>query len=86
MRDICDADAMASLERRGLIQLVTDGSHTLVQLNHPMLGEAATRHAGVVRSRQLNGILAKTLRKHLRAAGRRSQISDPAVESSWRSS
>ncbi|MCA2238104.1 AAA family ATPase [Mycobacterium avium] len=77
LRDICDADAMASLERRGLIQLVTDGSHTLVQLNHPMLGEAATRHAGVVRSRQLNGILAKTLRKHLRAAGRRSQISDP---------
>ncbi len=77
LRDICDADAMASLERRGLIQLVVDGSHTLAQLNHPILGEAATRHAGVVRSRQLNGILAETLRRHLRAGGRRSQFSDP---------
>ncbi|GAB1816156.1 LuxR C-terminal-related transcriptional regulator [Mycobacterium sp. MUNTM1] len=77
LRDICDADAMANLERRGLIQLVADGSHTVAQLNHPMLGEAAVRHAGVVRSRQLNGILAKALRRHLRAVGRRSQISDP---------
>ncbi|OBB88210.1 LuxR family transcriptional regulator [Mycobacterium colombiense] len=77
LRDICDADAMANLERRGLIQLVADGSHTVAQLHHPMLGEAAVRHAGVVRSRQLNGILAKVLRRHLRAAGRRSQISDP---------
>jgi DNA-binding CsgD family transcriptional regulator len=75
LREICDADAMASLERRGLIQLVADGSHTLAQLNHPMLGEAATRHAGVVRSRQLNGILAQALQKHERA-GRRSQLSD----------
>ncbi|MEE3754396.1 LuxR C-terminal-related transcriptional regulator [Mycobacterium intracellulare] len=77
LRDVCDADAMAHLERRGLIQLVVDGSHTLAQLNHPMLGEAATRHAGIVRSRQLNGILAKTLRRHLRASGRRSHFSDP---------
>ncbi|WP_406817893.1 LuxR C-terminal-related transcriptional regulator [Mycobacterium sp. M23085] len=76
LRDICDADAMANLERRGLIQLVADGSHTVAQLNHPMLGETATRRAGVVRSRQLNGILAKTLRRHLRAAGRRSQLPD----------
>ncbi|WP_407559663.1 LuxR C-terminal-related transcriptional regulator [Mycobacterium paraintracellulare] len=77
LRDICDADAMANLERRGLIQLVADGTHTLAQLNHPMLGEAATRHAGIVRSRQLNGILAKTLRRHLRAGGRRSHFADP---------
>ncbi|RAU98387.1 LuxR family transcriptional regulator [Mycobacterium colombiense] len=76
LREIGDADAMANLERRGLIQLVTDGSHTLVQLNHPMLGEAATRHAGMVRSRQINGLLVKTLRRHLRAAGRRSQLPD----------
>jgi DNA-binding CsgD family transcriptional regulator len=77
LRDICDADAMANLERRGLIQLVVDGSHTLAQLNHPMFGEVAIRRAGMVRSRQLNGILAKTLRRHLRTAGRRSQLPDP---------
>ncbi|GFG95647.1 hypothetical protein MTIM_15260 [Mycobacterium timonense] len=60
LSDICDAEAMATLERRGLIQLVADGSHTLAQLNHPMLGEAAIRYAGTVRVRQLNGLLAKT--------------------------
>jgi DNA-binding CsgD family transcriptional regulator len=70
LRGICDADAAASLERRGLIQLVADGSHTLAQLNHPMLGEAATRCAGVVRSRQLNGMLAQALQKHLETGGR----------------
>ncbi len=76
LRDICDADAMANLERRGLIQLVADGSHTLAQLNHPTIGEVAIRRAGMVRLRQLNGILAKTLRRHLRTAGRRSQLPD----------
>lgn len=76
LSDICDAEAMATLERRGLIQLVADGSHTLAQLNHPMLGEAAIRYAGTVRVRQLNGLLAKTLRRHLRGVARRSQLSD----------
>ncbi|BBY37482.1 LuxR family transcriptional regulator [Mycobacterium mantenii] len=66
LRDICDPDAVAALERRGLIQLIPDGSHTVAQLNHPMLGEAATRHAGMVRSRQLNGKLARALQKHQR--------------------
>ncbi|OBJ00430.1 helix-turn-helix transcriptional regulator [Mycobacterium sp. 1465703.0] len=76
LREICDADAVANLERRSLIQLVADGSHTLAQLNHPMLGEAAIRNAGVIRSRQLNGKMARALQKHGRAAGRRSQLSD----------
>ena len=76
LRGICDADAAARLERRGLIQMVADGSHTLAQLNHPMLGEAATRRAGVVRSRQLNGMLAQALQKHLRSGGRRSRSPD----------
>lgn len=70
LRGICDAGVAAGLERRGLIQLVVDGSHTLAQLNHPLLGDAATRGAGVVRSRQLNGILARALRRHLHAGGR----------------
>ncbi|OBB95322.1 LuxR C-terminal-related transcriptional regulator [Mycobacterium sp. 852002-40037_SCH5390672] len=69
LRDICDAGALATLERRGLIQLVADGSHTVAQLNQPMLGEAATRHAGMVRSRHLNGVLARALQKHERAGG-----------------
>ncbi|OBJ27371.1 helix-turn-helix transcriptional regulator [Mycobacterium colombiense] len=70
LRDICDAEAVATLERRGLIQLVADGSHTVAELNHPMLGEAATRHAGMVRARQLNGKLARALQKHERAGDR----------------
>ncbi|WP_231998268.1 LuxR family transcriptional regulator [Mycobacterium sp. 1245499.0] len=67
LRDICDPEAVASLERRGLIQLVADGSHAVAQLNQPMLGEAATRHAGMVRSRQVNGKLVRALQKHERA-------------------
>ena len=70
LREICDANAIANLERRGLIQLVTDGSHTLAQLNSPMLGEAATRHAGMVRFRQLNGKLARAIQNQQRAGGR----------------
>ncbi|WP_338326013.1 helix-turn-helix transcriptional regulator [Mycobacterium marseillense] len=77
LRDICDADAVAALERRGLIQLVADGSHTVAQLNHPTLGEAATRHSGMVRSRQLNGKLARALQKHERAEGRLHKLRGP---------
>ncbi len=69
LRDICDAEAVATLERRGLIQLVADGSHTVAQLSHPMLGEAATRYAGMVRARQLNGKIARALQKHEQAGG-----------------
>jgi DNA-binding CsgD family transcriptional regulator/energy-coupling factor transporter ATP-binding protein EcfA2 len=75
LRAVCDADAAANLERRGLMQLVVDGSHTLAQLNHPLLGDAATRHAGAVRSRQLNGILAQALQKHLQA-GEHTHLTD----------
>ncbi|OBB88209.1 LuxR family transcriptional regulator [Mycobacterium colombiense] len=79
LRRICDAEAVATLERRGLIQLVADGSHTVAQLSHPMLGEAATRHAGMVRARQLNGKIARALQKHERAAGRR-RLRQPALQ------
>ncbi|WP_406817894.1 LuxR C-terminal-related transcriptional regulator [Mycobacterium sp. M23085] len=77
LRDICDAAAVAAVERRGLIQLVADGSQTVAQLNHPMLGEAATRRAGMVRARQLNGKLARALQKHQRAAGRPVRLPGP---------
>ncbi len=77
LRGVCDGDAVARLERRGLIQLTADESHTLVQLNPPILGEAALRHAGTVRSRQLNGILAQAFQKHLQAGARRPRPPDP---------
>ncbi|MGZ4528115.1 MAG: LuxR C-terminal-related transcriptional regulator [Mycobacterium sp.] len=76
LREICDPDVVARLERRGLIQLVADGSHTLAQLNHRMLGEAAIRRAGTVRSRQLNGVLARAFANHFEAQGRSSMLSD----------
>lgn len=76
LRELCDAEAVARLERRGLIQLLADGSETVAQLNHPVLGDAAIRLAGVVRSRQLNGLLAQALQKHLRAGGRRARLPD----------
>jgi DNA-binding CsgD family transcriptional regulator len=67
MRGLCDADAVGRLERRGIIQFVADQSHTVVRLFHPVLGEAALQCAGVVRTRQLNGVLAQHLQKQVQA-------------------
>ncbi|MEZ0366363.1 LuxR C-terminal-related transcriptional regulator [Mycobacterium sp. pUA109] len=66
LRGLCDDRALARLARRGFIQLVADGSDTVARLNHPVLGEAALRLAGVVRTRQLNGLLAQALQTHRR--------------------
>jgi DNA-binding CsgD family transcriptional regulator len=76
LRELCDAEAVARLERRGLIQLVADGSDVVARLNHPIVGEAALQLAGVVRSRQLNGRLAQALQKHLEAGSQRSRTPD----------
>ena len=76
LRGLCDADAVGRLERRGVIQVVADGANTVARLNHPLMAEAAIRHAGVVRSRQLNGMLAQHLRKNLQAEGQRSRLPD----------
>ena len=76
LRGLCDADAVADLERRGLIQLVADKSHTLARLFHPIVGEVAIQRAGVVRLRQLNGMLAQHLRKHLQTHERPSRLPD----------
>ena len=76
LRGLCDADAVTRLERRGFIQLLTDESHTVVRLIHPILGEATLQRAGAVRSRQLNGILAQHLRKQMQAMEQRSQAPD----------
>ena len=64
LQAVCDAHAVARLERRGLIQLVADGAQNVARLNHPVIGEAAVRRAGIVRTRQVNTILAQQLRKH----------------------
>ena len=80
LRALCDADAVGALERRGVIQVVADGSNTVARLNHPILGEAAIRHAGVVRSLKLNGMLAQHLRKNLEANGQRSRLHDVRAE------
>ena len=76
LRGLCDADAVAQLERSGLIQMVADEAHTVARLAHPVMGEAAIRHAGVVRSRQLNGMLAQHLRKQMQEEERRSGLPD----------
>jgi DNA-binding CsgD family transcriptional regulator len=76
LRGLCDADAVERLERRGIIQLVADGPATVARLSHPIIGEAAIRLAGVVRSRQLNSMLAQALRKHLHRGDRRSRLPD----------
>lgn len=75
LRTLCDADVVARLERRGLIQLVSNGSHLLARLNHPIMGEAVLRHAGVVRTRQLNSLLARQLSQQARCAGLRDERS-----------
>jgi DNA-binding CsgD family transcriptional regulator/energy-coupling factor transporter ATP-binding protein EcfA2 len=76
LRELCDADAVARLERRGVVQLIADGSDTVARLHHPIVGEVAIECAGVVRSRQLNGMLAQALQKRLQAGGRRSRLPD----------
>ncbi|OBG29368.1 LuxR C-terminal-related transcriptional regulator [Mycobacterium sp. 852002-51057_SCH5723018] len=76
LREICDADAAARLERRGMIQLFADRSQTMAQLNDPVVGEVALEQAGVVRSRQLNGTLAQAVRRYLQAEGKRVRSPD----------
>jgi DNA-binding CsgD family transcriptional regulator/energy-coupling factor transporter ATP-binding protein EcfA2 len=74
LRGLCDADALAHLERDGIIQLVVDESHTVARLAHPIVGEVALKRAGVVRSRQLNGMLAQHLRKKMQVPDVRTRI------------
>ncbi|HZU45850.1 MAG TPA: AAA family ATPase, partial [Mycobacterium sp.] len=76
LRGLCDAEVVARLERRGVVQLVVDSSKTVARLFHPILGEVAMQLAGVVRSRQLNSMLAQHLRKYLQMEGRRSRSPD----------
>ncbi|HZE16888.1 MAG TPA: AAA family ATPase, partial [Mycobacterium sp.] len=76
LRGLCDADAVAHLERDGTIQVVVDESHTVARLAHPIVGEVALKRVGVVRSRQLNGMLAQHLRKKMQTQEQRSRLPD----------
>ncbi|HUH67520.1 MAG TPA: LuxR C-terminal-related transcriptional regulator [Mycobacterium sp.] len=80
LRGLCDADAVVSLEIGGMVQLVADGSQTVARLFHPIVGEVAMQRAGVVRSRELNGVLAQHLRKYLQAEARRSRLPDVRMQ------
>jgi DNA-binding CsgD family transcriptional regulator len=65
LRELCDADAVGRLERRGVIQVVADGSNTVARLGHPILREVAMQRAGMVRTRQLTTLLAQQLQKQM---------------------
>jgi DNA-binding CsgD family transcriptional regulator len=70
LRQMCDTDAVARAERRGAIQLVADGSHTIARLGHPVLRDIVRKRGGVARSRQLNTLLARHLSEFLQRARR----------------
>jgi hypothetical protein len=76
LRGLCDADVVGRLERRGVIQVVADGSNTVVRLGHPILGEAAMQRAGMVHTRQLNSLLAQQLQKQMQTQEERSGLPD----------
>jgi DNA-binding CsgD family transcriptional regulator len=76
LRGLCDVDVVGRLERRGVIQVVADGSNTVARLNHPIVGEAAMQRAGVVRTRQLTSALAQQLQKQMQTQEERSGLPD----------
>ncbi len=76
LRELCDADVVSRLERRGLIQLVADGFTTVARLGHPVFGEVAMQRAGVVRTRQLTTLLAQQLQRQMRTQYQRSGSPD----------
>lgn len=68
LRQLCDTDAVARAERRGVVQIVADGPHTMARLAHPVLREVVGKRVGVVRSRQVNTLLARHLAEVLQRA------------------
>ncbi|WP_368664903.1 LuxR C-terminal-related transcriptional regulator [Mycobacterium sp. E2733] len=66
LRVLCSADAVARTERRGLVQLIVDETHTVARLQHPILAEVVTRLGGVARERELKSLLAQELSRYVR--------------------
>nr|WP_185746571.1 LuxR family transcriptional regulator [Mycolicibacter terrae] len=75
-RELCSPEAVSGLERHRLVTLTSDSGGTLVQVTHPVFGEAVLERVGVVRSRRLNGVLFKAFDKYLRGGGRRLRLPD----------
>lgn len=75
-RELCSPEAVSVLEHQRLIRLVSDGADTVAQVTYPLLGEVVLGRVGVVRSRQLNGVLCQAFDRYLRAGGRRLRIPD----------
>jgi DNA-binding CsgD family transcriptional regulator len=68
LRQLCGTDAVARAERRGVIQLVADGSQTIARLGHPVLRDVVVRRGGVARSRRFNTLVAQKLAEFLQQA------------------
>jgi DNA-binding CsgD family transcriptional regulator len=76
LRGLCDAGAVAHLERCGIIQVIADESHTVARLANSVMGEVALQRAGVVRTRRLNSMLTQHLRKEMQTQAERSRLPD----------
>ncbi|MUL80840.1 MULTISPECIES: LuxR family transcriptional regulator [unclassified Mycolicibacterium] len=63
----CDIEAIARVERRGVIQVFNDAACTLVQPGHPIVGEVARSRCSKTRARQINTQLASLLAAHLQS-------------------
>ncbi|WP_235623963.1 helix-turn-helix transcriptional regulator [Mycolicibacterium goodii] len=71
---ICGPEAVAQAERRGVIQVTSDGSHAVVQPGHPILGEVIRSRCPVARTRQINTVVAEHLSKQLQEADTASAV------------
>ncbi|MGZ4511695.1 MAG: helix-turn-helix transcriptional regulator [Mycobacterium sp.] len=83
LRQLCDTDAVARAERRGAIQLVADGSHTIARLAHPVLRDVVFKRGGVARSRHINTVLVQHLSEfvqRVRLPGTRGARADVRAE------
>jgi DNA-binding CsgD family transcriptional regulator/energy-coupling factor transporter ATP-binding protein EcfA2 len=76
LRRLCDAGAVAHLERCGIIQVIADESHTVARLANSVMGEVALQRAGVVGTRRLNSMLTQHLRKEMQTQQERSRLPD----------
>lgn len=75
-RELCSPDAVSGLERHRLVHLTSDSGGTLVQVTHPLVGEAVLDRVGVVRARRLNGVLFNAFEKYSRGGRRRLRLPD----------
>ncbi|PJK20165.1 LuxR family transcriptional regulator [Mycobacterium goodii] len=66
---ICGTEAVARAERRGAIQVTSNGSHAVVQPGHPIIGEVVRSRCPAARTRQINSLVSEHLSAQVQAAG-----------------